>query len=70
MTRTEYVVNEDLVQFDFKGAFADGDLLTFAWAGIPISDCNPANFMGISYVRNYNFFPSVWFGSTTGTYGI
>lgn len=59
-----------MVRFDLRGTFADGDKLAFSWKGTVVTDCNPSNFIGVKYTRNYFYWPSVWFGYSTGIYGI
>ncbi|CDW88139.1 neurohypophysial n-terminal domain containing protein [Stylonychia lemnae] len=69
-TPTVFNMNEDLVRFDLVGTFADGDKIAFSWRGTIITDCNPTNFLGIQYSRNYFNWPSMWFGYTSGISGI
>ncbi len=69
-TVTGVNANEDMVRFDLRGTFADGDKLTFSWKGSVITDCNPTNFIGSQYTRNYFNWPSIWFGYDTGIFGV
>jgi hypothetical protein len=62
--------NEDMVRYDLRGAFVEGDVIRVSWQGLIISDCNPDNFIGASYTRNFSYWPSFWFGYQTGIYGI
>ena len=56
--------------FDIYGSFNDGDRFTMAWGGVNYSDCNPANFLGETYVYNHSHWPGVWMGYTTGIHGV
>ena len=67
---TNVIVNENIVHYDFYGAFVEGDILQLSWSGLVVSDCNPINFVGITYARNYSYWPAVWFGYQTGVYGV
>lgn len=51
--------NEDMVQYDMSGTFADGDLLIFSWKGSIITDCNPTKFIGSRFKRDYFNWPSI-----------
>lgn len=62
--------NEDLIKFDLKGTFAEGDKLAVSWKGLSVTDCNPSNFLGKTYAINYYHWPGVWFGYDTGIYGV
>jgi hypothetical protein len=62
--------NENIVVYDVKGSFAEGDLMRFSWAGTVPADCNPKNFLGISYTYSYNHWPAVWFGMNSGINGV
>lgn len=46
-------MNEDMARFDLAGTFAEGDKLAFSWKGLVITDCNPSNFIGSSYSRDF-----------------
>jgi hypothetical protein len=65
---TKVNANEDMIRFDIRGTFAEGDKLALSWKGLTITDCNPSNFS--KYARNYFYWPSVWFGYDTGIYGV
>lgn len=59
-----------MVRYDLMGAFVEGDVIRVAWSGLIISDCNPDNFVGTSFTRNFTYWPSFWFGYQTGIFGI
>lgn len=63
-------MNEDMVRFDLSGAFVEGDMIKVSWKGLVLADCNPDNFIGNMFVRNFSYWPSFWFGYQTGIYGI
>jgi len=63
-------LNEDIVRFEFKGHFVEGDQLQFSWRGVGYSDCNPENFMGEAYTYNHTYWPAIWFGYDSGVHGI
>jgi hypothetical protein len=62
--------NEDMVRYNLQGAFAEGDVIRVSWKGLVLADCNPDNFIGTTYTRNFSYWPSFWFGYQTGIYGI
>lgn len=63
-------MNEDMVRLDLTGGFVEGDLIKVSWRGLILADCNPDNFIGDTFVRNYSYWPSFWFGYQTGINGI
>lgn len=63
-------MNEDMILFNMRGTFLDGDKFTMAWGGVNYSDCNPSNFFGQEYVYNHSYWPAAWMGYTTGIHGI
>ena len=62
--------NEDMVRYDLQGGFVEGDMIKVSWRGLILADCNPDNFIGDTFVRNYSYWPSFWFGYQTGVNGI
>lgn len=59
-----------MVRYDLQGAFAEGDRIKVSWKGLVIADCNPDNFIGDTFTRNFSYWPSFWIGYQTGIYGI
>lgn len=45
-------------------------MIRVSWKGLVLADCNPDNFIGATFVRNYSSWPSFWFGFQTGISGI
>jgi hypothetical protein len=62
--------NEDMVRYDLTGGMVEGDMIRVSWKGLILADCNPDNFIGDTFVRNYSYWPSIWFGYQTGVNGI
>ena len=54
--------NENMVRYNLQGAFVEGDQIKVSWKGNIISDCNPMNVIGDTFVRNFSYWPSMWFG--------
>jgi hypothetical protein len=62
--------NEDMIRYDLQGGFVEGDMIKVSWRGQILADCNPDNFIGDTFLRNYSYWPSFWFGYQTGINGI